>query len=41
MKKSPLEIVAIGASLAIIAGWVAFWILQVLDVVEMLELAYG
>ena len=41
MKKSRLEIVAIGASVAILAGWTAFWILQVLDVIEMLEIAYG
>ena len=41
MNKSPLEIVAIGASVAILAGWAVFWVVQVLDVIEMLEMAYG
>ena len=41
MEKSPLEIVAAGASVAILAGWTIFWILQVLDVIEILEMAYG
>ena len=40
-KKSRLEIVAIGTSAAALLGWTAFWILQVVDVIEMLEMAYG
>ena len=41
MQKSPLEIVAIGTSVAVLVGWTAFWILQVMDVIETLEMAYG
>lgn len=41
MKKSFLEILAIFYSVALLAGWAIFWAVQVIDVVEFLELAYG
>lgn len=41
MKKSFLEILAIFSSVALLAGWAVFWIVQVIDVMEFLELAYG
>ena len=40
-KKSRLEIVAIGTSAAALLGWTIFWIIQVMDVIELLEMAYG
>jgi len=41
MKKSFLEILAIFSSVALLAGWTAFWVVQVIDVMEFLELANG
>ncbi|MEO2176490.1 MAG: hypothetical protein ABGY96_20615 [bacterium] len=41
MNKKKLEKIAIGLSCAIVVGWGIFWVLQIIDVREMLELAYG
>lgn len=41
MSKVLLERAAIGVSVVILAGWVTFWIIQVIGVIELLELAYG
>ena len=41
MNKSLLEILAISVSIALLAGWTVFWIVQVIDVIEFLEMAYG
>ena len=41
MEKSLLEILAIFFSIALLAGWASFWIVQVIDVMEFLEMAYG
>ena len=41
MNKKVLEKIAIGLSCVIVAGWSVFWILQIIDVREMLALAYG
>ena len=41
MKKSLLEILAIFFSIALLAGWTVFWVVQVIDVMEFLEMAHG
>ncbi|MGI9627326.1 MAG: hypothetical protein ACR2QM_10860 [Longimicrobiales bacterium] len=41
MKKSFLEILAICCSVALLTGWTVFWVVQVIDVMEFLELANG
>ena len=41
MSSRTLQKVALGASLLILVGAVWFWALQVGDVLELLELAYG
>lgn len=41
MKRPSLEILAIIFSVALLAGWTVFWIAQVMDVMEFLEMANG
>ena len=41
MKRPWLEILAILFSIALLGGWTSFWIVQVIDVMEFLEMAYG
>lgn len=41
MRRVLLERIAIGLSLVILGGWTIFWIVQIQDVLELLELAYG
>ena len=41
MSKEMLEKVALAAACAMIAGGVWFWILQIADVIELLQMAYG
>ena len=41
MNRSALEIVAMGSSVVALVGWTAFWLIQVKDVIEILEMAYG
>ncbi|XOV89891.1 MAG: hypothetical protein ACFHX7_08380 [Pseudomonadota bacterium] len=41
MTKGILEKTAMVLSVAIIAGWSVFWVMQVMDVIETLRLAYG
>jgi hypothetical protein len=41
MNKSFLEILAILSSVALLAGWTVFWVVQVIGVMEFLELANG
>lgn len=36
-----LERTAIGVSAVIIAGWLVFWVIQVMGVIELLRIAYG
>ncbi len=40
-KLSKLEIMAVSTSIAIISVGVAYWIIQIRGVLEMLEMAYG
>lgn len=35
-----LENIALVLSAAVLAGWGAWWVLQVIDVIELLRLAY-
>lgn len=41
MTRSLIEKLAIGLSATIIGGWLAFWIIQIIGVIELLQLAYG
>ena len=41
MNNQLMERLAIGINAAVIAGWLVFWIIQVIDVIELLQLAYG
>lgn len=36
-----LQIIGATTSLALLAGWGIFWLLQLIDVLEFLEMAYG
>ena len=36
-----IEKVALVVSIAVILGWSAFWIVQLIEVLEILEMAYG
>ena len=40
-KLSRLEIIAVSSSIGIISVGVAYWIMQIRGVLEMLEMAYG
>lgn len=39
--KNIYEKLAVTVSVSIIVGWAIFWIVQVIGVIEMLELAYS
>ncbi|MFT5211915.1 MAG: hypothetical protein ACI9CE_003656 [Flavobacterium sp.] len=39
MKTNTLNLVSASCSLAIILGWSAYWVVQVIDVFELLALA--
>lgn len=41
MSKGLLEKVAVALSVLIVGGWSVFWIVQVIGVLEILEMAYG
>ena len=41
MSKGLLEKVAAVASATILAGWLVFWVMQVIGVWKMLAIAYG
>ena len=36
-----MERLAIGINVVVIACWLVFWTIQVIDVIELLKLAYG
>ena len=36
-----MERLAIGINAVVIAGWLLFWTIQVIDVIALLKLAYG
>ena len=41
MKLTPRHWIAAGFSALVLAGWGVFWVLQVVDVIELLRMAYG
>ena len=41
MKKNFREIVAVVVSVVVLVGWAFYWGIQVGDVIELLEMAYG
>ncbi len=41
MSKTLIERSIIGLCTVIIGGWLVFWIIQVIGVIELLSLAYG
>lgn len=41
MKRTWLERTALCVSAVIVAGWLVFWVIQVMGVIELLRLAYG
>ena len=41
MNNRLMERLAIGINVVVIACWLAFWTIPVIDVIELLKLAYG
>ena len=41
MNTTRLEQLAIAACGTVLGGWLIFWIVQVIDVIELLQMAYG
>ena len=41
MKQTTLETAAVGTGALVLAGWLVYWSIQVMDVIELLKLAYG
>ena len=41
MNNRLMERLALGINAAVIASWLVFWAIQVIDVIELLRLAYG
>jgi hypothetical protein len=41
MKNKKIQIIAAASSVTLLAGWGVYWIVQVIDVLALLEMAYG
>jgi hypothetical protein len=41
MKNKKFQIIAAASSVALLAGCGIYWVVQVIDVLELLEIAYG